>query len=45
VKHKLSIFIHCDFYVREAIKEVVEPENTNEYPKVNKLSEIFETIL
>jgi hypothetical protein len=27
VKHKLSDFIHWDFYVREAIKTVLESEN------------------
>lgn len=28
VKHKLSDFIQWDFYVREAIKEVVNSEHT-----------------
>lgn len=28
VKHKLSDFIQWDFYVREAVKEVVNSENT-----------------
>ena len=27
VKHKLGDFIHWDFYVREAIKTVLESEN------------------
>ena len=28
VKHTLSDFIHWDFYVREAIREVLESENS-----------------